>query len=469
MSYATDRAKARSLVPCTTRDTPPINVYVDVSCYTVLDLSSTNAYLATLTNMDAFGRLRVSNPFTLFEFSSIRGKNEYLIQELVTPNAGSASSTHYPGQSYVSMTAASGGSVVRQSREYIMYQPGKSKLVYMTGVLFDASGAGLTSRIGVFDASMGIFIQCQGTTLSVVERDFNDSPIDTVINRNQWFDKLDGTGPSGAVIDFTKAQIFYFDFEWLGVGQVRCGIIQAGRYLPYYTFVHKNELLRPYITMAKLPLRYEITNASATSRTMRMICGTVISEGGVSPLGQNFIYGNYLTTGVGVVDNAPAIRVPIMGIRLRSTFPFNRATLKLQKIDIISTSSNVAGSWQILRNPTINTAKFPSKLGEDWHDFATPGTITSESAVQVKLFETHTGGTPVAGDVSGGTVIYAGFYSQRNTTVISQTTDQLISAFPLTSNIAGTVSDEFILVANTVAQAGGAPKVFTALEWLEFI
>ena len=78
---------------------------------------------------------------------------------------------------------------------------------------------------------MGTFFQMSNGVMSVVER---DDGVDTIVTRNNWIDKFDGTGSSGLTIDFTKAQIFTFDQEWLGVGRVRMGFVINGNFYPCY-------------------------------------------------------------------------------------------------------------------------------------------------------------------------------------------------------------------------------------------
>ncbi len=93
----------------------------------------------TTGNQDAFDRLRISEPTTLFEVHHVIGKNEKLIDELTS---GSGTSTHNSTNSYVEMALSSSGvgRVVRQSHEYIPYQPGKSRLMIFTGVLETSGG-----------------------------------------------------------------------------------------------------------------------------------------------------------------------------------------------------------------------------------------------------------------------------------------------------------------------------------------
>jgi hypothetical protein len=71
-----------------------------------------------LSPIDAFGRVRTSNPYTLFDFTSIYGKNPLYFHEQITE---SGLSTTNPA-SYILMSVTSNGdSVIRQSKQYIPY------------------------------------------------------------------------------------------------------------------------------------------------------------------------------------------------------------------------------------------------------------------------------------------------------------------------------------------------------------
>lgn len=416
------------------------------------------------TGYDAFGRLRVSNPYTLFEFNGILGKNDYMIQEATT---GGGTSTHSAGNSYVDMSVATtGDSVIRQSREYIMYQPGKSKLVYMTGVLYSTddptfSTTALTARIGVFDANMGFYVQMQNGTISVIEH----NAVYHNIARSNWTDPLDGTGPSGANVDFSKAQIFYFDFEWLGVGQVRCGIIQNGRYLPYYTFTHANILTQPYIQMAKLPLRYEITS-TGSKNSMHMICGTVISEGGVSPIGKLFTYDNFLVTSVPAVNKNTTKLHALWGIRLKTTSPQNRATIKIKNIQLAGSDTTTVCAWKLLLNPTVDSG---SNL--TWADYTAINTTSYAIDSCVQIATPALSGQNINTFYTGGQTVLSGFVIGKSSTNAFNGVDELVAEIAAGSNIAGTVADELILVGVIpTSGTGNANAALTlAIEWIELM
>jgi hypothetical protein len=78
------------------------------------------------------------------------------------------------------------------------------------------------------------------------------------------------------------------DFEWLGVGSVRCGFIIDGKYIVCHTFTNANSITATYMTTAILPVRYEITSTSAVAATMKQICSSVMSEGGYDAQSANY-------------------------------------------------------------------------------------------------------------------------------------------------------------------------------------
>jgi len=233
------------------------------------------------TNVDAFGRLRTSGPYTLFD-----AQNRYVKNDLFDESTATGGTVTYDANAStvsLNVTTTSGSSVVRQSYRSFSYQPGKGLLSLNTFVM-DAAKAGVRARIGYFNAQNGVFLERNGLTINIVRRSYTSgAAVDTVVPQSSWNgDKLDGTGTSGITLDLTKAQILWQDFEWLGVGSVRVGFVIDGEYIICHTFQNANNLSSVYMTTAILPVRYEIENTAATasSSTLKQICSTVISEGG---------------------------------------------------------------------------------------------------------------------------------------------------------------------------------------------
>ncbi len=232
------------------------------------------------TNVDAFGRLRTSAPYTLFDSQNRYEKNDLFSE--TTATGGNV--TYSANQSTVELnvTASSGSEVVRQTYRSFSYQPGKSLLIMNTFVM-PAASANQRIRIGYFNTQNGVFLERDGTAVYITRRTYvTGAPVDTRVAQADWNgDKLNGTGVSALTLDLTKAQIFWQDFEWLGVGAVRCGFVIDGQTIVCHTFQNANNLTEVYMTTAILPVRYEITNTSGSSAaTLKQICSTVISEGG---------------------------------------------------------------------------------------------------------------------------------------------------------------------------------------------
>jgi hypothetical protein len=231
--------------------------------------------------IDAFGRIRVSEPVTLFDSKHIYIENE----EFSNETAGTFTVSHLTNESCVKLEIGtdSGDKIYRESKRVFSYQPGKSLLI-LNSFTFNAAKENLRQRYGYFGANNGIFLEQDGTTINLVKRSYvTGSVVDTKVAKASWNgDKLDGNGPSGYTLDLTKSQLFWIDVEWLGVGSARCGFVIDGKFIVCHTFHNANVGGTVYMTTANLPIRMEIenTDATASASSMKSICSTVMSEGG---------------------------------------------------------------------------------------------------------------------------------------------------------------------------------------------
>ena len=423
-------------------------VIADISGQLVgIDPNNNSVALDLTTGLgDAFSRLRVSNPYTLMEFNSILDPNPLYINTVLT----SGGTVSHSSDSYVRMIvpAVVNARVIRQTHEYVLYQPGKSKLVLMTGVLsVDPSATAITARIGSFDDEMGVFIQKDASGMSVILRK-GSLDVNKAIQSAWNVNTLPG-------VNFSNAQIFLFDFEWLGVGIVRCGLVINGEIVYYHVFNRNNTLQEPYIPMAKLPMRYEI-RSDGSANEMRMICGTVISEGGVTLLGKEFTKGLF-TNASSINIRATDGYIPIMALRLRSTSRYNRATIKIKAIDLFQTDANKYGSWQLLLNPT--------NIVGTWADVD----VSNGSVAQV-AFNNSTR-TALTVTPNTGFPLYTEYFTTRTNSKIEITQDAVVAAYPITTDISG-ITDTVVLVANHMkvnGAVGDTIDVFAFMRWVELI
>ncbi len=154
-------------------------------------------------NLDAFSRLRVSNPLILHN-SQFTYDLAAIIYEQITNGAG-ATVTHDSTNRQALMTFAStptGGKAYMQSYEYLPYQPGRSQLIFVTFNMI-AAVANTLKFAGYSDGVNGIEFQLSGTTKQFIVYSASSAGNETVTQSSWNLDKLDGTGASGITLDIT--------------------------------------------------------------------------------------------------------------------------------------------------------------------------------------------------------------------------------------------------------------------------
>jgi hypothetical protein len=410
---------------------------------TVLNPVTQVTTLPQPTQLDAFGRLRISSPMTLFD-SSHRYKDNNLWSTL-SANGGSVSFNASQGLMNLNVTNTAGASAIRETTKVFSYQPGKSLLVMNTFVMA-SSATNLRQRVGYFGDQNGIYFQLDDGNISIVKRSIvTGSIVESVISRSNWNgDKLDGTGSSGIVLDITKAQIFWMDIEWLGVGTVRVGFCINGQFIVCHSFHHANIIDSTYITTASLPLRYEIINKAATtggSKTLKQICSTVISEGGYELRG--------LQQAVSIPITSPRTFAvagtfyPIISIRLKTTPDRLDAIIILTALSILGQGNGINYNWQVKASGVTT--------GGDWVDAGV------DSAVQYNITGTS---------YAGGRILASGFLNASNQA--SPNLDILKEAlfkFQLERNNLTKTPFELTLVAASDTTNGSG--MFASMDWEE--
>lgn len=372
---------------------------------------------------DAFGRHKVSQPFTLFD-----AHNRYQLSDKFSNIAGNGGTVTYSlaeSSALMNITTTPFSNVVRESTTVTPYQPGKSLTILLSFVMA-ASQTNLVQRAGYFGTQNGIFLEVSDKVY-IVKR---NNGTDTRIDQSSWnMNSLVG------VLDMTKAQIFWVDIEWLGVGRVRCGFIIGGVQIPCHTFYHSNFTTAVYMTTATLPVRFEIYNTGAlqSGATMKQICASVVSEGGYQI--KTNIFSQARTQTLGAAGTYPSI-----SLRLASSYI--DAFAILNGIEIMITSNDVL-TWQIVKNAVLTGAQWVSHS-------------------QSKLVEVDVNATAV--NINGSKVIAQGFAYQRQSTSsdVSDYNQQLSRT--LASNVSST-ADTFTLVFTSTSQS---VPVMALMKWNEF-
>lgn len=369
-------------------------------------------------NTDAFGRLRVSEPYTLFDAQNrYEANNKKFFSNIV----GTANVGYIYDESTVTMNvdASANSSVIRQSKYYFSYQPGKSLFVLCTFCM-NPPKTNLVQRVGYFDNLNGIFLERDGAGVFIVKR---NAGTDTRVAQTDW------NISSLCELDLSKVQIFFMDIEWLGVGSVRTGFIIDGVYRYAHTFHHANKISSVYMTTAILPVRYHIFNSNTTSSpsTLKQICASVISEGGYQPSTALTIQDRPVYT-LAIANTV----YPLISIRLASSRLGSVVFLK--QIDLLVTTKD-SGTWYLLYNPTLTTASWQPHLYSNIIEYDTSST-----------------------SLSGGTIINTGYFSEISEVL-----------FDIQSNITLGLTDINTSDIITIAAASTSPNsvIASKIGWIE--
>jgi hypothetical protein len=419
------------------------------------DVESLLRNISSPTNIDAFGRLRVSEPFTLADYTHAYGEET----ELLTKTSGINSNITFnilKAQAELNIGTGINDYTIHQSRMYHHYMPGKSQVTLQS---FNFSGvrSGTNKRIGLFDDRNGIyFMQSGDGSLNFVLRsNVSGSVQDDIISQNNWnTDTCNGSGFSQFNLNPTKTQLFWTDFEWLGVGTVRVGFVHEGKFITAHQFYNSNIKDSVYISNPNLPVRCEIRNYSNTVGTdhMQQICATVFSEGGYNEAGVDF---SARTTGVRVINENSTL--PVIAIRLKTGYygQPNRSVVRLLSSQFFSDARTC--SFEFWRLPSGS-----SLIGGSWVS------VDDSSVVEYNINATSY-------NLSGANMFNAGFLpvsngGQGNVSSVSTNIANISSAKRgyISQNIDSTDSNIFaVMIKNMATSNGQTTNVLASLQWRE--
>lgn len=381
--------------------------------------------------LDAFDRLRTSNPTGVFESTLVYDKQPLLWNERLT---GTGTSVYVQREAAVRMTVAASGDVVeRQTRTFFRYQPGKSQLILMT-YSFGEPDANVRKRVGYFDANDGIFLEEINGQMWIVKRSsVTGTAMDTRIPQSAWnLDKF-------SEIDPTRTQLFCIDLEWLGVGRVRVGFFIDGQLRYAHEFLEQNVRDNIYMSTAQLPcfLSIEATGTPSVTRFMSALCASVSSEGGQEA---NVGFPFSARTGAALVTIAAA-RVPILSVRPKLLFNgrVNRALITQGLAEVLNDAS--IAIVDVIFDGVLTAASFASVDADSTMEFDTAATAV-------------TGGIVVRSFMVGAT-------NQANSTSGADLTGR----FPVSLDIAGANPTNITLAVTNV---GASATVLGTIEWLEY-
>ena len=231
---------------------------------------------------DAFGNAQVSQLTSIDNYQWIYTD---IPHRFYIESAVGGSSIHNAESSLLRLvvTDASGSLYRRTTNTYYPYLPGTGTQTMFSIASGDVGKAGVVRRWGIYNDTDGIYFELNGTDFSVNERSsVTGAVVNQKINRNSFNgDKLLSPNTSPFQIDFSKFNLYWIDFQWLGVGKVRFGAYSPfGERIVLHTFTNANKNTIPYMKTGTLPIRMEIFNetGTASSSELRVACIAVTKQ-----------------------------------------------------------------------------------------------------------------------------------------------------------------------------------------------
>ena len=413
---------------------------------------------------DAFGRLRISEAFTLGDYKHTYGVDSSF-RDTVS-NGGTV--THTANQSSARLATSNNVNsyAIHQTKMYHNYMPGKSQLIKTT-VNFYANTTNVTKRTGYFDDLNGIYFEQNGDgVLSfVIRTNTSGSPSDTRrITQAQWNHDtcnttIAGTSTDGSNfglvgswnLDITKTQIIFIDFQWLGVGRVRCGFVHNGLMIIAHEFYNDNRLPVVYMSNPNLPIRCEIRNTGTTTGGyFDQICSTVVSEGGYVESGIDFSVDSGQTSQSITVANGV---YPIIAIRLKNSFRTypNRVVVRSGNINVYA--EEFPTYWSLIKLADLSNITLANST---WIS------VSADSAVEYNPSATAiTGGDRLDGGIVG-TSSPGGSAKGTGTAPVNQPSNAKKNF--IAQNQDSSDSEIYVVCGKAI---GGTTKMWVDFQWRE--
>jgi hypothetical protein len=180
-------------------------------------------------------------------------------------------------------------------------------------------------------------------------------------------------------IDWSKSQLMFIDFQWLGVGRTRFGLVLDGNVKIFTTYTAANNINTVYMTAPNQPIRYDIRQVGAGSGRLNMICSQVSLEGTVNNLQRSLGIPKFtpttLTTG--------GVKYPIIGYRIREGY--EGVNITLSDVQSINTTNPSKSDFYITveLNPTLSSPATFTGVTDTGvaYSFSTGQTVTSDGYV----------------------------------------------------------------------------------------
>ncbi len=124
------------------------------------------------------------------------------------------------------------------------------------------------------------------------------------------------------------------DYQWLGVGRMRFGMVLSGQTVYFLDYTAANNISTVYMSSPNQPIRYEIRQVGVGSGYLDMICTQTSTEGALNGLYSTVGIQHDTTTTLSNSDT----KYPYIGYRLKQGY--KSVTSQYNSLSILNTSND---------------------------------------------------------------------------------------------------------------------------------
>jgi hypothetical protein len=350
---------------------------------------------------DPFGALRVVHRTSVVDIKSTFGISG--LRDVVT-TAGTGTVTNTVGNAeYTLAVSAANDSAVLRSSQRGLYVSGYGAEMGMAVRLAQGTYTGAQrARWGYFDGTTdGLYFVQSASGLGVA---YMRAGVETIVPRASWnVDRLDGTGPSGAVVDVTKGNIWQIVFSWYGYGSIAWKVVLTDASgMQVVQVVHRYAPTgQTSIVVPNQPITLLLESNATAGALTAYVAGRQFSVLAQNPYPVLRVTSCYNTLTAIRGSTAPNW-VPLITVRRKTGYLGN--PIKVSSIDLLQSTDCL---YEVRVNATLTGASFgPSQ-----------DTPAAETALE---FDTS------ATAMSGGTTIASGL-SPAGIAMLIQTDDLVFS------------------------------------------
>lgn len=381
----------------------------------------------------AFGEVNVAGPGNRWDCEFIYDKQPLIVDEAHT-NSGAAAHQANGRDLLLSITDGTDVAQVR-GHYWVPYTPGSGQAIDITASLD-------TTNIG------------GGTAYCFLKSTVSGSTVETTIAQSEWINNSSG-------IDWADSQIFRMQFQSLKVGSIFFFMVSNGSIKKVAEIHNDNRRATGYWQYANMPVywklytsggntiaecgygddyngigfRYVFAGTQATA-TMRAICSTVKSEGGLPLFDMpGYPFSASETSAVTVSTT----EVPIISLQMASTFN-SLANRTMAIIESVSIQTDNPVRYIVRYRPSLTGASF--------------GAVNATYSAM--NYDT------TASAVSGGVVVFEDFAATNKNTPASAS--GLLGRVIMSL---GSTATSDIISVSAIRTSGTDASVLAAIKWRE--